>query len=213
MLLENERELVSKYGRELIKKGLTTGTGGNISIYNPDKKLVAIKPSGIDYFKIKPEDVVVVNLAGNIYDGDKKPSSELQMHLEVYKNREDVGAVIHTHSIYSTTIACMNWEIPAVHYLVAFAGNKVPCAEYASFGSRELADNAIKALGQKYNASLLANHGLLAVGSDIDAALATAEEIEFSAEVYYRSRNLGEPVILSEDEMEIMAEKFKNYGQ
>jgi len=213
MLLKKERELVAEYGRKLIETGLTTGTGGNISIYNEKEGLMAIKPSGIEYFKIKAEDVVIMDLSGNKVEGDKKPSSEYNMHRIFYQNRGDVRAVVHTHSTYSTTISCLNEEIPAVHYLVAFSGEKVPCAKYATFGTPQLAENAYKAMGKKYNATLLANHGLLAVGNNIATAFATAEEIEFCAELYYRTKAVGEPVILSPEEMKLMNEKFKNYGQ
>ncbi len=213
MLLKKERELVAEYGRKLIETGLTTGTGGNISIYNEKEGLMAIKPSGIEYFKIKAEDIVIMDLSGNKVEGDKKPSSEYNMHRIFYQNRGDVRAVVHTHSTYSTTISCLNEEIPAVHYLVAFSGEKVPCAKYATFGTPQLAENAYKAMGKKYNATLLANHGLLAVGNNIATAFATAEEIEFCAELYYRTKAVGEPVILSPEEMKLMNEKFKNYGQ
>lgn len=213
MILQKERELIVQYGKKLIESGLTTGTGGNLSIFNQQEKLMAISPSGIDYFETTPEDVVVMDLNGKIVDGDKKPSSECSMHSIFYQKREDVKAIIHTHSIYSTTIASLNWELPAVHYLVAFSGKKVPCAKYASFGTKELAENAYAAMGKNYNATLLANHGLLAVANNIATAFATAEEIEFSAEVYYRTKCIGDPVILPEAEMELMIEKFKTYGQ
>src|SRR6056297_4348524 len=108
MLLKKERELVAEYGRKLIETGLTTGTGGNISIYNEKEGLMAIKPSGIEYFKIKAEDVVIMDLSGNKVEGDKKPSSEYNMHRIFYQNRGDVRAVVHTHSTYSTTISCLN---------------------------------------------------------------------------------------------------------
>jgi L-fuculose-phosphate aldolase len=125
MLMEKERELVREYGRKLITSGLTTGTGGNISIYNPEEKLMVIKPSGIDYMKIEVKDIPVLDLEGNQIEGDKEPSSEYDMHLIFYQKRADVRAVVHTHSTYSTTISCLNWEIPAVHYLIAFSGLKV----------------------------------------------------------------------------------------
>ncbi len=213
ILLEKERNQIVSYGKKLIKSGLTTGTGGNLSIYNSKQDLMAISPSGIDYFEIKPKDVVIMDLSGNKIDSDKKPSSEYAMHSIFYKKRDDVKAVIHTHSIYSTTIASLNYEIPPVHYLVAFAGKKVPCADYATYGTPELAENAYEAMTDEFNATLLANHGLLAVGNNIATAFATAEEIEFSAEVYYRTKAIGDPVILPEEEMELMIEKFKTYGQ
>jgi L-fuculose-phosphate aldolase len=211
--IKEEREQIVKYGKKLIESGLTTGTGGNLSVYNANEKLMAISPSGIDYFEIKPEDVVVMDLEGNIIEGSKKPSSEHAMHSILYKKRDDVKSVVHTHSIYSTTIATLNREIKPVHYLVAFSGKKVPCAEYATYGTEELAENAYAAMGDNHNATLLANHGLLTVGNNMATAFATAEEIEFCAEVLYRTEAIGKPTVLPEEEMELMIEKFKTYGQ
>lgn len=212
MILEKERNLVVEYGKKLITSGLTKGTGGNISIFNREEKLMAISPSGIDYFQIKPEDVVILNMDGKIVDGDKVPSSECDMHRIFYRYRDDINAVIHTHTVYATTIACLNWELPAVHYLVAFSGTNVRCAKYATYGTPELAKNAFEAMKDR-NAVLLANHGLLAGGRDIATAFNISEEIEYCAELYYRTKCVGEPVILSNNEMEMMIERFKNYGQ
>ena len=212
IILQEERELIIEYGKKLVASGLTTGTGGNISIYRPEEQLMAISPSGIDYDRIKPADVVVLDLDYNIIDSDKLPSSEYSMHRIFYARREQVRAIVHTHSIYATTIAALNWELPAVHYLIGFSGNEVPLARYATFGTEELANNAFEGMGN-YNAVLLANHGLLAVGSDLHLAFNTAEEIEFTCQVYYRAKSIGDPVILPEQEMEIIIEKFKNYGQ
>lgn len=212
MLLMEERELIVAYGKKLITSGLTKGTGGNISICNRERNLMAISPSGLDYFLTKPEDIVVLDLEGNIVEGIRKPSSELAMHRIFYRNRTDIDAVVHAHSTYCTTIACLNWELPAVHYLVAFAGKNVRCAEYATFGTEELAENAYKGMEDRY-AVLLANHGLLTGAANVHQAFNIAEEIEFCAELYYRTRCIGEPVILPEAEMEFMLEKFKTYGQ
>lgn len=115
MLLAEERKTVMEYGKRLLDSGLTTGTGGNISIYNPDRGLMAITPTGMLYYDIKPEDVVVMDLENNVIDGKRQPSSEYLMHKIFYEKREDVRAVVHTHSIYATTIAALNWELPAVH--------------------------------------------------------------------------------------------------
>jgi len=212
MILKEERELVVEYGKKLITSGFTKGTGGNLSIYNREKKLMAISPSGIDYFKTKPEDVVVLNLKGEKVDGDKTPSSEYEMHKIFYERRTDIDAIIHTHTIYATTIACLNWDLPAVHYMIALAGKSVRCAEYATYGTKELAENAFKAMENR-NAVLLANHGLLAGAKDLANAFNITEEIEYCAELYYRTKSIGEPVILSDKEMDLMIEKFKTYGQ
>lgn len=212
MLLKKERELVVEYGKKLLESGLTTGTGGNLSIFNRKQGLVAISPSGLDYRLSTPEDIVVMDLDGNIKDSQRKPSSEYGFHTILYRKRADVNAVVHTHSVYATTVACLNMELPAVHYLVGFAGKKVPLAPYATFGSPELAKNVIKTIGN-YNAVLLANHGLIAVGNQIGNAFDAAEELELVARIYIQALSVGKPVIVPDDEMEKVIDKFSTYGQ
>ena len=212
MRLKEERQLIVEYGRKLITSNLTTGSGGNLSIFNRQENLVAIKPSGMDYMVMKPEDVVVTTPDGTIVEGTRTPSSEIRFHLALLNKRSDINAVVHTHQVYATTIACMNWELPAVHYLVGFSGNKVPLAKYATFGSQELSDNIIAAIGD-YNACLMANHGIVAVGATIDSAFSTAEELELVSRIYYQTKCIGEPAILSDEEMKTIGEKFKTYGQ
>ena len=212
MLMENERKLIVEYGKLLVTKGLTTGTGGNISILDKEKKYFAISPSGIDYFETEPEDVVIMDLDGKIVEGERKPSSEWMMHLIFYKKRDDVEAVVHTHSRFASTISCMRWEIPALHYYVAFAGKTIPCAKYASYGTQELADNAFEGMGEG-KAALLANHGLITIGRSVKEAFLVAEMSEEMAEYYYRTKSIGEPVLLDEEEMESMLLRFKSYGQ
>lgn len=212
MILLEERKEIVEYGKKLITSGLTKGTGGNLSIFNRKKNLMAISPSGIDYFDIRPEDVVVLDLEGNIVDGKRKPSSELDMHLIFYRKRSDIDAIIHTHTVFATTISCLNITLPPTHYMIALAGPDVRCAKYATYGSKELAENAFEAMEDR-NAVLLANHGMLAGARDLANAFNTTEEIEYCAELYYRAKTIGEPVILPEEEMITMIEKFKNYGQ
>ncbi|MBO1265440.1 L-fuculose-phosphate aldolase [Proteiniclasticum sp. SCR006] len=212
MLMERERKEIVEYGKKLITSGLTKGTGGNISIFNREENLMAISPSGIDYFETNPEDVVIMDLDGKVVDGDKKPSSEYAMHSIFYKKRDDIDAVVHTHSVYSTVLATLRTGLPASSYLVAFSGLDVRCAEYASFGTKELAENAFKAMEDRY-AVFLANHGLLTGAQDLANAFNKAEEIEHCAEVYYRAKSIGDPVILDEEEMYRMIEKFNTYGQ
>ncbi len=212
MLMKEERELIVEYGKKLLTSGLTKGTGGNLSIFNREKGLFAISPTGIDYFQIKPEDVVVLNIKGEQIDGDKKPSSEVEMHRVFYERRTDIDAIIHTHTMYATTLACLNWLLPPVHYMVALAGLDVRCAKYATYGTKELAENAFEAMKDR-KAVLLANHGLLAGANDLLNAFNITEEIEYCAELYYRTKCIGEPVILPVEEMTLMLDKFKTYGQ
>ena len=213
MLLAAERQAVVDGGRAMVRAGLTKGTGGNLSQICRRRGLVAISPSGLDYAVMQPADVALVDLDGLTVEGAYKPSSELGFHLALYRQRPAVGAVVHTHSVYATTLACLGWELPAVHYLVGFAGHKVPVAPYATFGTDELAANVAVTMGHHFNAVLLANHGLVAVGGDVPAALNTAEEVEFVARIYYQTKCAGTPVLLPDKEMDVVIEKFKTYGR
>ena len=204
MLLLKERVEVVEYCKKMINAGLTKGTGGNISIFNREKGLYAISPSGMDYYSMQPEDVVVMNLSDEVVDGTRRPSSD--------KNRDDIDAVVHTHSTYCAVLATNREELPPSSYLVAFAGPNVRCAPYASFGTPALAKNAYDYMIDR-KAVLLANHGLVAGGSSILKAFQVAEEIEFCAEVYVKARSIGTPVLLSEEEMEYMLVRFQDYGQ
>lgn len=212
MYLAEERNQIVEYGKKMITAQLTTGSGGNLSICNRREQLVAIKPSGVDYLTMQPEDVVVVDMQGRLVEGNLKPSSELKFHLALYQYRSEIGAVVHTHQVYATTLACLGWELPAVHYLVGFAGKKVPLAPYATFGSQELSDHILATIGD-YNACLMANHGIVTVGAALMNAFAVAEEIELVARLYYQARCIGNPVILSDEEMEVISQKFITYGQ
>ncbi len=212
MELENIRKTIVRFGNKMVASGLTTGTGGNLSMIDRDSGKVAVSPSGIEYAALSPEDVVLTDMEGNIVDGTCKPSSELGFHLALYRQREEITAVVHTHSPYAVTMACLGWEIPAVHYLVGFAGKKVPIAPYATFGTPELAQLVANHIGE-YNALLMANHGLVTVGRTMDTAFAAAEEIEFVARIYYQTKSIGTPVILPDEEMDVVLEKFATYGQ
>lgn len=212
MILESERKKIVEYGRRMLESGLTTGTGGNISIFNRKAGLAAITPSSVEYTRLFPENVLVVDPVGTVVEGSLKPSSETGFHLALYDSRSDIGAVVHTHSPYAATFACLRREIPAVHYLVGFAGKKVPLAPYATYGSEKLARHIVSSIGE-YNAVLLANHGLVSVGDTVERAFNTAEEIELVARICYQAECIGTPVLLPDDEMEHVVEKFKTYGQ
>lgn len=213
MLLIEERKQLVEYGKKLLDTGLTVGTGGNISLYDKETGYMAITPSGLDYYQIKEEDIVIMDLEGNTIEGSLKPSSEHQMHSLVYKHRDDARAMIHTHALYATTISCLNIDLPAVDYLVAHAGgNNVRCAEYATYGTKQLAENALEAMeGRK--AVLLANHGINVIGSTLAETFAITEQLEFCARLYWQAKAIGEPVILPDNEMEMMVKRFIDYGQ
>ena len=212
MLMQKEREDVVAYGKKLITMGLTQGTGGNISIADHEKKLFAISPSGMDYVVTEPEDVVVMDFDGNVVEGRRKPSSEHELHRIFYVNRDDVSAVVHAHSIFSTVLATLGEGLPASNYLIALAGFDVRCARYASFGTVELAENAFEAMKDR-KAAFLANHGLITGSHDIMNAFNIALQIEECAKVYVIARAIGKPVILDGEEMSKMIDKFQTYGQ
>ena len=212
MLLQKEREMIVAYGKRMLSAGLTRGTGGNLSIYDRNLELMAITPSGIPYEEIEAEDIMIMKLDGTIVEGNKTPSSEHAMHEIVYRTREDVGAMLHVHSTFAVTLACLNEDLPAVDYMVAYSrGRSVKCAPYASFGTPDLAVNALKTMGNQ-NAVLLTNHGMNVVGPDLPKAFAIAEQLEFCAELYVRARTIGKPVILPDDEMDQMVERFMRAG-
>ena len=190
MLLQKEREMIVAYGKRMLSAGLTRGTGGNLSIYDRNLELMAITPSGIPYEEIEVEDIMIMKLDGTIVEGNKTPSSEHTMHEIVYRTREDVGAMLHMHSTFAVTLACLNEDLPAVDYMVAYSrGRSVKCAPYASFGTPDLAVNALKTMGDQ-----------------------NAEQLEFCAELYVRARTIGKPVILPDDEMDQMVERFMRAG-
>ncbi|MDK2804085.1 MAG: L-fuculose-phosphate aldolase [Peptostreptococcaceae bacterium] len=209
-MMMQEKEQVVRYGKKLIDRRLTTGSGGNISVYNREKNLVAISPSGLDYYETTPEDIVILDIDGNLVEGKHRPSSEAGMHLAFYKNRADVSGIVHTHSKFATAIACMGWELPAVHYLIGMAGHRVKCTGYATYGSDELAKKALETIGDS-NAVLLGNHGLIALGEDVDRAFSTAEHLEFVSEVYYLTKTLGTPNIISDENMDEVMKKFGTF--
>jgi len=211
MQLEKERIQITEYSQKLAASGLTTGTSGNISIFNAELGLMAISPSSMEYAAMAPEDVVILDLDANIVDGTRRPSTEFGMHLICYKHRHDIGAVVHTHSPNATTLAVLGWDLPAIHYLIAFSGGAtIPCAPYCLFGTPELAETAIRYLEGRY-ACLLANHGALAAGPDIGYAYALAEQVEFCADIYLRAKMVSDPKILNDEQISAVKEKFISY--
>ena len=212
MGLAAQKERVVAFGRKMVTAGLTTGSGGNISVLTDDEDQVAITPSGIEYDDLTTDQIVVTNRSGQPAAPGLNPSSELGFHLSLYDQRPDIRAVVHTHSVYATTFACLREAIPAVHYLVGYCGHQVRVAPYATFGTPELADNIVTTIGDD-QAVLLANHGLVAVGPSLSRAFAVAEEIELVARIYHQTRAIGAPHILPEAEMNRVLKRFKGYGQ
>lgn len=213
MLMQEERELIVEYGKKLSTSGLCPGTSGNISIYNAEKNLMAISPSGIDYFETKLEDVVITDLEANVVDGNRKPSSEWALHTIFYKNKPDARAVVHTHSVYCTTFAVLGEPIRAVHYVIGDANtDTVPCAPYHTFGTVQLAEEAIKVCGDS-NAVLLGNHGIVTCGKDLKGAFSLANNMEYIAKLQYQAMCIGKPNVLTTEQMDVVMERFKGYGQ
>jgi L-fuculose-phosphate aldolase len=199
---------------EMNRSGLNQGTSGNLSVRSGEGMLIT--PSGLPYEHLNTDDIVYVAQqdgapAGGT--GQRMPSSEWRIHRDVYRARPDAQAILHAHPVHSTALACLRRPLPAFHYMVAVAGGRdIRCAPYATFGSQTLSDQVLDAL-QGRKACLMANHGLLALSSDLAGALALAQEIEQLARSYLQCLAVGEPAILDDAEMDRVLEKFKSYGQ
>ena len=213
MKMQKERELIVEYGKKLKSAGLCPGTSGNLSICSADRSLMAISPSGMDYDVLTPDDIVVTDLDANVVDGKRRPSSEWALHTLFYRSRPDVGAVVHTHSLYCTTFAVLRQPLRAVHFAIANAGTaEVSCAPYELFGTEALAETAVKECGTG-NAVLLANHGIICCGSDIAGAYSLAENLEYCARLQYQAMCIGTPQLISSEQMQDVLKQFQGYGQ
>lgn len=202
------RQQLLNVSRRLVELGLNRVTSGNASVREGDGMLVT--PSALSVAEMTADSMVRMDLRGNVVQGGK-PSSEWRFHSDILAARPEMGAVVHTHSTYATTLACLRKEVPAVHYMIAMAGgDSIPCAAYSVFGEQELSDHALAAL-QGRKACLLANHGMIALGVDLADALAVAEEVEFLCELYWRTLQAGEPHILTTQQMYDVKHKFVDY--
>ena len=190
-------------------KGVNQGMSGNLSVRCDNGYLIT--PSGMAYDQCTPDDMVWMGFDGAV-DGRRKPSSEWRFHHDILASRPEIGAVIHTHSRFATTLACLQRDIPAFHYMIAMAGgNSIRCTPYATFGTQVLSDLALAAL-QGRKACLLGNHGLIVLGETLQRALALTIEVESLCEMYWRTLQTGQPIVLSDAEMGVVQEKFKHYG-
>jgi L-fuculose-phosphate aldolase len=208
-MLGAERRAVATRASDLI--ALTPARTGNLSVRRNDR--FAVTPTGVAYDRIEAADVPVVSLEGEQVGGEAAPSSETPMHTAIYREFEP-GAIVHTHSPWASTLAILHEPIPPVHYMLSLAGTTVPVADYATYGTEELAENAVSAMTEAdAEACLLANHGLLATGDDVDSALETAVNVEYTAQIYCQAKAIGDPIQLSAEEMGEVAEKFEGYGQ
>ena len=189
--------------------GINRGTSGNVSARWKNGFLIT--PSGRRYEDTGPLDIVFIDASGKSR-GKWAPSSEWRFHHDIYRDREDVQAIVHTHSSFATTLACLGKHVPAFHYMVAVAGGRdIRCSPYATFGTQKLSDNALQALKDR-KACLLANHGMIATGPDLQKALALAIEVEALCEQYWRALQIGKPRLLSAREMNTVIRKFRSYG-
>lgn len=211
---EKAKDLVLKTGTKMVGAGLVIGTWGNISQRVKKENLVVITPSGMPYGCLKMVDIVVMDMEGRVVEGERRPSTEYLMHLEIYKRRWDLNAVVHTHSIYASSLAVAKEPIPPIlEDMVQLVGGEVPVAEYARAGTKELARAAAEKIVRS-NAVLLANHGVVGVGKNLEEALMVCLIVEKAAQIYILAKSIGHPYIIPKDEVAELREVFLgNYGQ
>jgi L-fuculose-phosphate aldolase len=199
-----------RVARVLNPLGINRGMSGNVSTRCGEGFLVT--PSAVPYDRLSADEVVAMRADGTPAPGARKPSTEWPFHRAIYAARPEVAAVVHTHGPFTTTLACLRRGIPAFHYMVAKAGGSdIRCAPYATFGSQALAEHVVAALDGR-DACLLANHGMIAVGTTLERALGLAVDVESLAETYWRALQVGEPPLLDEAEMQRVVEQFRHYG-
>jgi L-fuculose-phosphate aldolase len=197
--------------RRMSDLGLTPGLSGNASVRTPQGFLVT--PSGIPYAELAPSDPVEIKLDGSMRGGQRAPSTEWQLHRDVYLARPDATAIVHTHSLYCTAISCLRRPIPPIHYMIALSGaDEIPCADYATFGTPALAAAVVRALAGS-RACLMANHGMLAIGDGLPSALRLASETETLASQFFHATLLGSPHVLTAAELHQVRDRFAGYGQ
>jgi len=218
--MQASRQQLCIINQKLGQLGLNKGTSGNVSVRLNDSVGggFLVTPSGMSIEEMTPESMVHMQFDGN-FEQSKKPSSEWRFHRDILASRLEINAIIHTHSMFATTLACLHKDVPAFHYMIAVAGgDSIRCAPYALFGSQQLSENALTALTER-KACLLANHGMIALGHDLDGALAMAVEVENLSEQYWRVLQItqgqvnSDPPLLNETEMREVFQQFKGYGK
>lgn len=213
-MLEQLKEQVWKLHLELPKSGLVAWTGGNVSARDPESGLVVIKPSGVRYEELRPEDHVVVDLDGKVIEGKLQPSSDTASHLYIYRHRPDVNGVVHTHSAYATAFAALGRPIPV--YLTAIAdefGGPIPCAGFALIGGEEIGKQVIEHIGDS-PAVLLKNHGVFTVGAMAEKAVKAAVMVEDVARAVWLALQLGEPETIAQEDIDKLHHRYVHvYGQ
>lgn len=205
------RQALVEAARASVVRGLNHGSSGNLSVRTADGFLIT--PTGMACDGLAEGDLVAVSRDGTAAPGQRPPSSEWRLHRDLYLARPDLGAIVHAHPRFSTTIACLREDLPPVHYMLAVAGtDRVRCSEYATYGTETLSRAAAAAMGAG-RACLLANHGLVAAGADLDEALRVAVEVETVAEYWWRARAIGAPVLLTSEQMADAIARFATYGK
>jgi L-fuculose-phosphate aldolase len=207
-MLERQRDEVAAACRRLAEQRLVAGTSGNVSARDGDH--VAVSPTGAVLAELEPADVAVVDLGGEVVDGGLAPTSELELHLGVYR-RYDAGAVVHTHAPTATALSCVLDEVPCVHYEMLLLGGPVRVAPYATFGTPELAESVLEALDGR-TAALIANHGTVAFGADVEGALRATELLEWACGVYWHAAAIGEPRVLDEGKRQAVVDAAVSRG-
>jgi L-fuculose-phosphate aldolase len=205
------RDALVETARAMNRLGINRGKSGNVSVRAGAGFFVT--PSALAYDRMTAADVVEMTLDGATIATTRAPSSEWRFHRDLYVQRDDVRAIVHTHAPFATTLACLDRAIPAFHYMVARAGGSdIRCARYATFGTQALSDHVVAAMTGR-NACLMSHHGMIAAGDSLDAALALAVEVEQLAEMYWRALQLGAPTLLDDEEMARVARQFEGYGR
>jgi len=206
------RQSLIDHCRAMNASGLSLNKSGNASLRWGEGLLIT--PTGRAYDRLQPEDIVHLDAEGGCRPGQLIPSSEWRFHVDILRAFPAMNAVVHVHSTHATALACLGEGIPAFHYMVAVAGgDRIPCAEYATFGTEALSHNILRALDGGLRACLMANHGQVTTGKTLAEAYALAEEVENLARQYMLARSLGATINLSKEEMAAVLEKFKTYGQ
>ena len=209
----NARDNLLNTSNKLLAAGLNHGASGNCSCR--DREGFLITPTGVDSSKLTTDMMVRMNLSDNLSEPKKKyqPSSEWQFHQAILKKYPEINAVVHTHSIFASSLSVLGQDIPAFHYMIAVAGgDSVRCAPYAMFGTKELSDNILEAI-QDRKACLLSNHGLVAIGKDLSEAFNIAEEVEHLSRLFVEAKKIGEPLLLSKKEMAEVLNRFNSYSR
>lgn len=205
---QEARKTIQQTALKAYREQLVTGTSGNVSLYDRENGIMAITPSNLDYQVMAPEDIVLMELDGAVVEGRHKPSSEWRMHAGIYAKREDVTAIIHTHSPYATSFSVLHEGIPVILVeMLPFLGGDIPLSQFGMPGTFELAENALAVMNGR-SSCLLMNHGVLVIGKSLEQAYVRAQYVEDAARIYHYSRQIGQPQLLEENVLEALREKY-----